>query len=244
MQRLAIIVLAGAVFAAVLLARLPAAWVLPALGPRLTCVRVEGTLWRGECKDVHLAGVPLDQLAWQVYPAALLRGRLAAELSGRRADARARGELTVSWHGPLRARDVHARLPLESALLPALPSYITGVLEADVARAVVARNGAVEQLHGTLTVRHLVDSSGSVTPLGNFRIHFPAAPGEPRGQLRSLRGPLWLRGTLRLTRQPGYVLRARVAARAGASPSLLQGLQYLGAADSQGRRPVALAGTY
>ena len=244
MQRLAIIVLAGAVFAAVLVARLPAAWVLPALGPRLTCARVEGTLWRGECAQARLAGVTLDQLAWQVHPAALLGGRLAADLSARRADARASGEVSVRWHGALQARDVHALLPLEPALLPALPSYITGVLEADVARAVVTRTGAVEQLHGTLIVRRLIDSSGSVTPLGSFRIRFPAAPGEPRGQLRDLGGPLWLRGTLRLTPQPGYVLHARVAARTGASPSLLQALQYLGAPDAQGRRPFALAGTY
>ncbi|MGC8517342.1 MAG: type II secretion system protein N [Steroidobacteraceae bacterium] len=244
MQRLAIIVLAGAVFAAVLLARLPAAWVLPALGPRLTCARVEGTLWSGECAGARLAGVHLDQLTWQVHPAALLGGRLAADLSARRAGAEASGEVNVSWHGPLRARDVHAQLPLEPGLLPPLPPYITGVLEADVAHAVVARSGAVEQLHGTLIVRRLIDSSGSVTPLGSFRIRFPAGPGEPRGRLRDLGGPLWLRGTLRLTPQPGYVLHARVAARTGASPSLLQALQYLGAPDEQGRRPFALAGTY
>lgn len=244
MQRLAIILLAVAVFAAVLLARLPAAWVLPALGPRLTCGSVEGTLWRGECSSARLAGVRLDQLAWQVHPGALLGGRLSAELSAQRADAHASAELSVRWHGPLHARDLHARLPLEPALMPMLPPYITGVLEANVGHLVVARDGAIEQVQGTLTVHHLVDSSGSVTPLGSYRLRFPEGPGEPLGQLRDLGGPLWLRGTLRLTAQPGYVLHARVAARAGASPSLLQGLQYLGAPDGQGRRPFALAGTY
>lgn len=244
MSRLVIILLAVAVFATVLLARLPAAWVLPALGARLTCGSVEGTLWRGECSSARLAGVRLDRLAWQVHPGALLGGRLSAELSAQRAGAHASAELSVRWHGPLHARDLHARLPLEPALLPLLPPYITGVVEANVAYLVVTRDGAVERLQGTLTVRNLVDSSGSVTPLGSFRIRFPEAPGAPLGQLRDLGGPLWLRGTLRLTAQPGYVLHARVAARTDASPSLLQGLQYLGAPDGQGRRPFALAGTY
>jgi general secretion pathway protein N len=243
-SRLVIILLAVAVFATVLLARLPAAWVLPALGARLTCGSVEGTLWRGECSSARLSGVRLDRLAWQVHPGALLGGRLSAELSAQRAGAHASAELSVRWHGPLHARDLHARLPLEPALLPLLPPYITGVVEANVAHLVVTRDGAVERLQGTLTVRNLVDSSGSVTPLGSFRIRFPEAPGAPLGQLRDLGGPLWLRGTLRLTAQPGYVLHARVAARTDASPSLLQGLQYLGAPDGQGRRPFALAGTY
>jgi general secretion pathway protein N len=243
-QRLAIFVLAGLVFAAVLLARLPAAWVLPALGPRLTCGSVAGTLWHGECRSARLEGVRLDQLAWQLHPGALLGGRLSATLSAQRAESHASGELSMRWHGPLQARALRARLALEPALLPALPPYITGLLHARIARLVVARNGAIERLRGTLTVRNLVDSSGSVTPLGSFRIHFPGAPGAPLGQLRDLGGPLWLRGTLRLTAEPGYVLHARLAARAGASPSLLQALQYLGAPDGQGRRPFALAGTY
>ena len=244
MQRVAIIVLAVLVFAAVLIAHLPAAWVLPALRAELTCGNVSGSIWHGECDDARIRGVRLDQLAWRLHPGELLHGELAAELSATRDTAHAAGTILIGLHGPLRVRSLRARLPLEPSLLPALPPYITGSLAADVTRLEVARNGTVEQLQGTLTVRHLVDGSGQVTPLGSFRITFPARPGEPVGQLRDLGGPLSLRGTLRLTAQPGYVLHARLAARSDASPSLLQALRYLGAPDEQGRRPFALAGTY
>ncbi len=244
MKRLSIILLAVLVFAAVLLWHLPAGWVVPELAPELTCASVAGTLWNGYCSGARVRGVALDQLTWQVHPRALLRGRLSAQLAAVRGTASASGEVSVSRHGPLRARDLHARLPLEPALLPILPPYITGTLEADIARLKVARDGAVERLQGRVTVRHLIDSSGEVTPLGSFAVTFPDSPDEPVGRLHDLGGPLALTGTLRLTGQPGYVLRAQVAARAGAAPSLLQALQYLGAPDADGRRPFALAGTY
>ena len=244
MRRLVIIVLAALVFAAVLITRLPAAWVLPALRAELTCASASGSIWNGYCAGALVHGVRVDQLAWQVHPRALLHGRLSVQLTAVRGDASASGELSMGWSGPLRGHTVHARLPLSPALVPILPPYISGLLEADIARIEVARDGAIERLQGRLTVRHLIDSSGQVTPLGGFTVTFPSAPGEPVGRLRDLGGPLALTGTLRLTAQPGYVLRARVAARAGAAPSLVQALQYLGAADEEGLRPFALSGTY
>ncbi len=244
MRRLVIIVLAALAFAAVLIARLPAAWILPALHSELTCASASGSLWDGYCAGVRVRGVALDQLAWQVHPRALLHGRVSVQLTAVRGDASASGQFSMGWNGPLHGRAVHARLPLSPALVPILPPYISGLLEADLARIEVARDGAIERLQGRLTVRHLIDSSGQVTPLGGFTVTFPSAPGEPVGRLQDLGGPLALTGTLRLTAQPGYVLRARVAARAGAAPSLVQALQYLGAPDAEGLRPFALSGTY
>lgn len=244
MKRLSIILLAALVFGGVLIARLPAAWVVPALRPDLSCTRISGSIWSGECTGVRVRGVALDQLAWRVHPHALLHGLLSAQLTALRGTASASGEVSMGWHGPVRGRALQVRLALEPALVPILPPYITGTLEADIARIEVARNGTIERLQGRLTVRHLIDSSGQVTPLGNFAVTFPPGPGEPVGQLRDLGGPLSLTGTVRLTAQPGYVLRAELAARAGAAPSLVQALQYLGAPDAEGRRPFALAGTY
>ena len=244
MPRLSIFLLAALVFAIVLIVRLPAAWVLPALHRELTCAASAGSIWDGECRGAEVRGVALDELRWHIHPLRLLHGRLAAQLSATRGAASASGELSVGWTGALRARTLRARVPLEPALLPIVPPYLSGLLEADVAQIDVARDGAIEQLQGEITVRDLVDSSGSHTPLGSFAARFPARSGAPVGELRDLGGPLWLRGTLRLTGEPGYRLRARVSTRPGAAPSLVRALQYLGAPDAEGRRPFALAGTY
>jgi general secretion pathway protein N len=242
--RASILVLAALVFAVVLIARLPAAWVVPALHTELTCGSVSGSLWNGECTGARVHGVTLDQLVWQLHPQALLRGRLSAHVSAIRGNAAANGELSVGLSGTLDARGLNVHLPLDPALLPMLPAVIRGTLRADITRLELERNGAITRLQGRLTVRHLIDSSGQVTPLGSFTVNFPGGPGEPRGRLHDLGGPLALSGTLRLTAEPGYVLHARLAARADASPSLRQALQYLGAPDAQGRRPFALSGTY
>lgn len=244
MPRLPIILLAALVFAIVLLVRLPAAWVLPVLHRELTCAASAGSIWDGECRGAKVRGVALDELRWHIHPLRLLHGRLAARLSATRGAATASGEVSVGWNGALRARALRARVPLQSALLPIVPSYLSGRLEAHVAYLEIARDGAIERLQGEITVRHLIDSSGAYTPLGSFAARFPARRAEPVGELRDLGGPLWLRGTLRLTGEPGYRLRARVSARPDAAPSLVQALQYLGAADAEGRRPFALAGTY
>lgn len=244
MRRVSIVVLAVLAFLVVLIARLPAAWVVPALHTELTCRSVSGSLWDGECTGARVRGVALDQLAWQLHPQALLRARLGARVSAIRGDAAASGELTLGLTGPLEARALKAHLPLDPALLPMLPPVISGSLDADVTDLEVERNGAITRLQGRFTVRHLVDSSGQVTPLGSFSLHFPGGPGAPRGQLHDLGGPLALTGTLRLTAAPGYVLHAELAARADAAPSLRQALQYLGAPDAAGRRPFALSGTY
>lgn len=244
MKRLLIIVLAAAVFIAVLIARLPAAWVLPAFGHGLACSSVHGSVWDGECIDAHIQDIAVDQLLWQVHPHALLRGRLSVTVSVLRGNDTASGELSLGWRGTLHGRDLHARFRLDPALVPIIPSYITGRVAADIAHITLKRNGTVTRLRGRITVRNLIDSSGQVTPLGSFVANFPGGPREPLGRLRDLGGPLALTGTLRLTAQPGYVLHANLATRADAAPSLVQALEYLGAPDAEGRRPFALAGTY
>lgn len=244
MKRAAIIAFAVAAFAAVLIARLPAAWVLPALRGELRCASVLGTVWQGSCRDIRVQGVTVDRLAWRVRARALLRGRLAVRLSAVRGSASATAEVSWPWRGPIEAHEVFARLPIEPQLLPVVPAYITGTLEAHLERVVVTRDGALTHLRGTVTVLNLVDSSGQVTPLGSFAVTFSGGAGEPVGRLRDLGGPLALSGTVRLTAAPGYSLHAEVAPRASASPSLLSALQFFGAPNAAGQRPFALSGTY
>lgn len=244
MKRALTLLLAALVFLAVLIAHLPARWLLPALRGQLHCASAAGTVWDGDCTGARLRGFPLDQLTWQVRARALLRGRLVAQLSAVRRGASASGEVSLPWHGPIEARNVFARVPITPETLPAVPAFIAGTIEAHLERVVVTRDGAIEYLRGRVALLHLVDSSGQVSPLGSFAATFPGGAGEPVGRLRDLGGPLALRGTLRLTPAPGYVLHAEVAPRASASPSLLQALQYLGAEDASGRRPFGLQGTY
>lgn len=241
---LTLIVLAVVVFAAVVAARLPASWVLAMSGHELRCASVAGSVWDGYCGGAELSGTSLGNLTWQLHPGRLLLGRLAAHVQATRTNASARAEVALSFGGTLVARNLVIDLPLEPSLLPALPPQITGSAHVDLTRLELTRTGVVQRIQGRIEVRNLVDSTGQVTPLGSFILSFPGGAGRPVGRLRDLGGPLALEGTVRLTAQPGYDLQARVAARSGAAPSLLEALRYLGTPDAQGWRSFALAGTY
>lgn len=239
-----VIGLAALVFSGVLISRLPARWVLAAAGHDLRCATVEGSLWNGYCGGATVRGTAVGNLSWQLLPGRLLSGRLAAHVASRLHGARVRADVSLGLGGTLTARNVRLHLPLDARVVPAVPPYISGTLRARLSRIELTRAGAVKDIEGRITVRHLIDSSGQVTPLGNFLLTFPARSGAPVGHLSDLGGPLSIEGTVRLTAQPGYDLRARVAARSNAVPSLTNALQFLGSPDTEGRRLLTLSGTY
>ncbi|HEY1892444.1 MAG TPA: type II secretion system protein N [Steroidobacteraceae bacterium] len=239
-----VIVLVIVAFAAIVLARLPASWLLPR-GGAFTCASVEGSLWSGYCSGLAVRGTALGDLAWQLRPSRLLIGRLAAHIDLERPPATsARGDVEIGLGGTIVARNLTASLPLDPTLLPALPPTLTGSLHADLALVKVSKKGVVSAVQGSIEAHDLVDHSGYVTPLGNFSVTFPGGGSQPTGNLQDLGGPLALQGTLVLTPQPGYNLSAYVTPRANASQPLINAIQFLGSPDAQGRRQFAMQGTY
>jgi general secretion pathway protein N len=244
-RTLVIIVLVIVAFAAIVLARLPAKWLLPTAGPTFSCASVEGSLWSGYCGGLKVHGASLGDLTWQLRPARLLLGQLAAHVDIEHPpQTTARADVEMSLTGTVIARNVTASLPLDPTLLPGLPPTLTGTLQLDLALAKVTKQGVVRSLKGRIEAMNLVDSSGYVTPLGNFAVTFPGGGPEPTGELQDLGGPLAVEGKLVLTPQPGYELSAYVTPRASATAPLVNAVQFLGSPDAQGRRQFAMSGTY
>lgn len=231
-------------FAAVLVVRFPASWAVGALPASVHCRAPTGTVWRGACGEVVASGTSLGALTWTLRPAALLRGALDAHVGLARAGASAVADVMARREGAIVARQLHAAIPLESGVIPQLPTTLEGDLAINLP-VLQIRGRTIERIEGEVQIHGLGQRGGY--RLGDFAAHFPSgsAPGgEPVGQVRDLGGPLDVRGTLRLTREPGYVLDGEVAARAGADPRLANQLRYLGNPDAAGRRPFSLAGTW
>lgn len=244
-RTITVIVLVIIAFAAIVLARLPASWLLPTGGPTLSCASVEGSLWSGYCSGVKVRGVTLGDLTWQLHPARLLTGKLAAHVDVEHPPATsAQADVQVGLGGTIEAHDVTASLPLDPTLLPGIPPTLSGTLHLDLALARITSKGVVSRLRGRIEAHDLIDRSGDVTPLGSFAVTFPGGAGEPTGDVQDLSGPLSVQGQLHLTPQPGYELSGYVTPRADATPALLDAIQFLGSPDAQGRRPFALSGTY
>jgi len=244
-RAITVIALVIIAFAAIVLARLPASWLLPTGGPTLSCASVEGSLWSGYCSGLEVRGVALGDLTWQLHPVRLLAGELAAHVDVEHPPATsAQADVQIGLGGTVEARNVTALLPLDPALLQGIPPTLTGTLHLDLALVRVTSKGVVSRLEGRIEASDLVDSSGYVTPLGSFAVTFPGGAGEPTGDIADVGGPLAVQGKLHLTPQPGYELSGYVTPRQSATPALISSIQFLGSPDAQGRRPFALSGTY
>lgn len=244
-RTLTIVVLGVVAFAAIVLARLPASWLVPKAGPQFRCASVAGSLWSGYCGGLEVQGASLGDLSWQLRPSRLLLGKLAAHLDIEHPpETAAQADIEIGLTGTIVARDVTASLPIDPTLLPGVPPTLTGTLRLELALATVTKKGVVRSLAGRIEAMNLVDSSGDVTPLGSFAVTFPGGSAQPTGEVRDLGGPLAVQGQLVLTAQPGYDLRGYVTPRQSASQPLLNAIQFLGSPDAQGRRQFALSGTY
>jgi general secretion pathway protein N len=231
-------------FAAIILARLPAAWVLPASGKStLGCSGVEGTLWSGSCAGLTVQRRPLGDLTWELKPRRLLAGRLAAHLTLNGPTGQGSTEAEVGLGGNLTAHQLTADLPLDPKLMPGLPSGLRG--QAHLALALVALEaGTLKRLEGRIEVHDLEDLDGRSTRLGSYVATFAPTDGEPTGVIKDLEGPLSVEGTLRLTRQGGFEVQGTVAPRPGAPTELTDNLRFLGSPDAGGRRQFSLSGTF
>jgi type II secretion system (T2SS) protein N len=233
-------------FALILLARFPAAWAVAALPRDLSCDSVDGTVWNGVCAGLMLRHQQLlGDLAWQLHPARLLAGRVAAHVELTQAADFVNADVELARRGQLWARNVHASVHLDPAILPQLPRGLGGAARADLERIEV-NNGRVTDLRGRIEAHDLVQTDSVTTALGSYALAFAGADagGALSGELRDLGGPLALEGTLRMTPEPGFVVDGTVAPRPSASANLVQQLQMLGAPDAQGRRSFSIANTF
>jgi hypothetical protein len=237
------------VFAGIVVARLPATWVLPAPKYGVTCSDVDGTVWTGTCTGLTVQQQPVGDLSWDVHASRLLAGKLNADIVITRPTGTAQGNVEVGFDKNISARDVKADLPLDRELVAALPpnlQSLRGKIHAELAHVRV-EGQALKAIQGVVEARDLTDGEGSnAERWGSYSLTFPpSTSGDPVGQLRDLGGgPLAVEGTLRLTPEPGFDLEGLVTARPTASPDLAKDIQFLGSPDAQGRRPFSLAATF
>ena len=243
--RILIGVVIALVFLTVLVIRLPAQWIMSFLPRELACDDPAGTIWNGECGALRLHASSFGKVDWAIAPMSLLGARLVADVTISHPSAHASGNLELAPSGTIIARRVLADLPLDPALIPELPEYIGGKAHADLS-FVRLRNGVIEAVEGSVQVRDLARGGADATALGDYTLDFPhaAAEGEPVGHLRDLGGPLSIEASLRLTREPGFVLDGVLSARSTAPPALAKDIESLGLPDSSGRRPFSIAGTF
>jgi general secretion pathway protein N len=237
-----ITVLAVVAFVAIVVARLPASWVVPEPPAAVSCAAVDGSIWSGACAGLTAQGASIGDVTWHVHALKLLTGKLSAYMELTGPIAAVRGDFDMALDKSITARNVQASVPFTQgikALVPALQS-LSGSANANIVSAHYSK-GFVTQIQGRIEAHDLVsrDRDG-VASLGSYAVTFPASSasgGDPTGQLQDLGGPLVIQGTLRVMQdKPGVEVHGLVTPRADAPPDLRHQLEYLGSPDAQGRR--------
>lgn len=246
--RLALLLVAGLlVFGTVLVAYLPASWVvvrLPA-GLQIECGDVGGSIFEGECLGAKFQGKALGDATWNIGRLALLRGRLIGDVDLRGAlNARADLDMNLSGNGEL--RNLVANFPLDPQVIPQAPSEQRGTLVADLKR-VVLENRAPRAIEGNLELQNFRQVGARPLELGSYRVAFDGKTqpdGNAVGKLSDLGGPFEMVGTVTLIPPDGYLVQGTIAGRTAQAESLVREITVGAPPDTTGRTPFSLEGSY
>src|SRR3981081_2779394 len=115
------------VFAGIVVARLPASWVLPGPKSGVTCADADGTVWSGTCTGLTVQQQPVGDLSWEVHASRLLAGKLNADILITRPAGAAQGNGEGGLDKSNSPRNIKAALPLDRALVAALPPNLQGL---------------------------------------------------------------------------------------------------------------------
>jgi hypothetical protein len=235
------------VFAAVVVAYLPASWVVARLPSTVSvrCTDVGGSVWEGECLGVVYQGMRVGDATWNVGRLAALRGRAIGDFD-LRGSMNLRANFDMSFAGTGELTDVKSLMPLDPEVIPNAPPHQRGDVVTDFKRVVLAegRPGALE---GSIEVRDLRQVGARPLELGSYRVDFDGktqADGSSVGTLRDLGGPFEIRGTVTLTPPNVYIVGGSIAGRSSQAEGLVREITLGAPPDTSGRTPFSFEGSY
>ena len=234
-----------AVFAAVIVATLPASLLVGHLPADLTADGVSGTIWNGGADAIRLRGAPLGALSWQAEPLALLGGEFAYRIEVARPDGYVRGRVAATLGGALEGTGLELALPVDALHPEHGPQSWDGRLQGRIERVRLEQGWPVALL-GTFTISGL-RPPGSELAIGSYAIEFDGHANTPTqlvGRVRDVEAPLLVRGQLQIRHERAYRLEGEVTPRPSAAPEVGRAVAFLGAPDAAGRRSFEITGTF
>lgn len=199
---------------------------------------ITGTLLDGQASYVSLASGGVDNVHWQLHPAALLLGQASAHIrfdsdldgfsadidrslfSGRTQVSRATGDATVGWLAKL-------------AGFTFVP--VSGRVAVDIDNAQFDDSLKVSALNGQVTLaKSRWELLNPPLALGRVQTALDHTDDGIRARIIDSAGALAVKGHATLSETQRYALDIQLRPRAGADDRLKQLLDQLGQADNEG----------
>lgn len=229
---------------AFLISSFPAATALRWFAPEnIRTSNVSGTIWSGSAEYASIEDFAMRDLRWEVDALPLLLARLGGAAQARMSNGFADTQFSVSGSSVrLSGLQLSTSINTLAAALPV--SGANGSISAQFAELDLERTTAQirgQQLEilwpvhavGTVRISDLIVEpyaglGTELIPMGSYELEFvEGTEAAIQAQVRDLGGPLEFNGTLSLTPALEYSLSGQIMARAQASQSLKQGLDFM-----------------
>ena len=245
MKRGALVAAGVAAFLVCLVAMLPANQLARRLPAGIEVGGVGGTVWSGRARSLAVNGRALGGLQWSCRPWPLLVLEWSCAVSLAPPGGEIAGDLSGDFGPQVVGENLRGRVPIAAFEGIATPRGWTGDLELDLEEVrLVGRRPAAAT--GTMFLRNLRAPGAGGQVLGDFELTVgegTVGSEALNGRLRDLGGPLRVRGSIEMGQDGHYLLTGEAAPGPGAGPAIFDTLSFLGAPDSQGRRPFTIEGS-
>jgi hypothetical protein len=242
-------VVAGAlVFLVVLVLHLPASWFAGKLPPQVQCQRLGGSVWRGECLGLAVAGGRFGNATWNLSALSALTGKLSGDVDVRGGAVTMRSSLNLGLDGSGELTGLQAQFPLDPVVSPQFPRDQRGLVIARFARLVLGPNAAPSTLEGSIELHDYRQVSPRPIELGSYRLTFDGqaqAGGGSVGKLNDIGGPFAVEGTVTFTPPNSYLIHGHISGRTPEAQRIVREDIALGAPpDASGRNEFSLENSF
>jgi general secretion pathway protein N len=222
-------------------ARVAVGWLVPG-GAELT--GVSGTVWDGSAGHVRVGIMDVGRLKWDAHAASFLIGRPKWDLKAERPDGFVSATVTVRGTRGVEARDLRIAAELSSLSGWIELAGTDGNLSVSISEFALGESG-MTRLAGQVVLDSIRPMGLRDVDLGTIQIDIPAGQSGPFvGTVTVVSGPLRIeQGRVEVQAGGSYVVEGLVGPQPGAPEQIVQGLQFLGQADSQGMRRFSQAGS-
>lgn len=238
------IALSAALFAVLLLARLPASIATQLLPPSVSVSTSSGTIWEGSAAhvQVNLNGkwFALGRVDWELHPIGILVGdavTIRSKWGSQHIDVSA----GVALSGEIRVSNatIHTDIGWVKTLLPL---FIAGDLNADIDELRVTASGLPAVLTGRIVWENAAwQAVGGDVSLGTYVVDVATDESGISGRVMTLKGALELNGEFGL-KGDAYSVAADLSGAAARNEAFQQAIALLAVPTESGYR-IDLSGT-
>ena len=238
------IALSTALFAVLLLARLPASIATQLLPPSISVSTSSGTIWEGSAAhvQVNLNGkwFALGRVDWELHPIGILVGdavTIRSKWGSQHIDVSA----GVALSGEIRVSNatIHTDIGWVKTLLPL---FIAGDLKADIDELRVTASGLPAVLTGRIVWENAAwQAVGGDVSLGTYVVDVATDESGISGRVMTLKGALELNGEFGL-KGDAYSVAADLSGAAARNEAFQQAIALLAVPTESGYR-IDLSGT-